>query len=337
MKYYGDAKVAEISVIVPVYKVEKYLKRCVDSILRQTYSDFELILVDDGSPDRCGIICDEYAKQDERIHVIHQKNGGLSAARNAGIDWAFSNSDSEWINFIDSDDWVHPQYLEVLVNAVKRDQTAVSGGSMKWTNGEELPETIDTASKVWKTRDYYLQKTVDATVAYAKLYRKDCFRNIRYPLNKLHEDEFITYRILFEYEEISVVDQPIYAYYQNEAGIIRSKWKPGRLDAIEAMDEQTAFFMKRGDADIARERFLSLLYIIAINQDSIMESNELSGKERRKYLRQLRKQLRENLIKYRKYRWVPFWSNRPVYAGASVVLGAARQIWLKIKPFIKRK
>ena len=86
-----------ISVIVPVYKVEPYLNRCVDSILRQTYQDFELILVDDGSPDRCGEICDEYARQDGRVHVIHKENGGLSDARNAGIDWVEANSDSQWL------------------------------------------------------------------------------------------------------------------------------------------------------------------------------------------------------------------------------------------------
>ena len=102
---------ALISVVVPVYNVEKYIHQCIDSILSQTFTDLELILVDDGSPDRCPQICDRYAEQDQRIHVIHQKNGGLSAARNAGIDWAFANSDSQWITFVDSDDWVHPELL----------------------------------------------------------------------------------------------------------------------------------------------------------------------------------------------------------------------------------
>ena len=106
-----------ISVIVPVYKVEPYLNRCVDSILRQTYQDFELILVDDGSPDRCGEICDEYARQDSRVHVIHKENGGLSDARNAGIDWVEANSDSQWLIFADSDDWVHPELLARLLDA----------------------------------------------------------------------------------------------------------------------------------------------------------------------------------------------------------------------------
>ena len=108
----------QISVIVPVYKVEPYLRRCVDSILAQTFTDFELILVDDGSPDNSGAICDEYAQKDARVHVIHQENGGLSAARNAGIDWVFAHSDSQWLTFVDSDDWVHPEYLERLYHAV---------------------------------------------------------------------------------------------------------------------------------------------------------------------------------------------------------------------------
>ena len=117
MKVSGGNKMPAISVIVPVYKVEKYIHRCVRSILGQTYADFELILVDDGSPDNCGVICDEYAAKDSRVVVIHQENGGLSAARNAGIDWVFANSDSQWLSFIDSDDWVHPEYLQRLLDA----------------------------------------------------------------------------------------------------------------------------------------------------------------------------------------------------------------------------
>ena len=105
---------ANISVVVPVYKVEQFLHRCVDSILCQSYEAFDLILVDDGSPDNCGKICEEYAEKDSRVHVIHQKNGGLSAARNTGIAWSIANSDSRWIAFVDSDDWVHPRFLEKL-------------------------------------------------------------------------------------------------------------------------------------------------------------------------------------------------------------------------------
>ena len=115
-----------ISIIVPVYKVEKYLKRCVDSILEQTFRDFELILVDDGSPDQCGRICETYAEKDGRIIALHRENGGLSAARNTGLDWMFANSESSYVTFIDSDDWIHPQYLETLLGTIEKNNAGVS-------------------------------------------------------------------------------------------------------------------------------------------------------------------------------------------------------------------
>ena len=103
-----------LTVIVPVYCTEPYISRCIDSILWQTKQDFETVLVDDGSPDQAGELCEAYAQEDSRLHVIHQRNMGLSAARNTGIDWALANDKSNWVSFIDSDDWVHPQYLETL-------------------------------------------------------------------------------------------------------------------------------------------------------------------------------------------------------------------------------
>lgn len=327
---------SEISVIVPVYKVEKYLRHCIESILCQSYSDYELILVDDGSPDSCGSICEEYAYKNPRVHVIHQENRGLSAARNAGIDWAFANSDSSWLTLIDSDDWIHPQYLELLHNAVITDRTEISLGQLAWTHGEPLPDRLDPTSQVQKTADYYLEDSVNATVAVGKLYHKKCFKDIRYPVGKLHEDEFVTYRILFQFEHISVINQPIYAYYQNEESIMNRKWRPARLDGLEALDQQVQFFLDMGAIDIAGKRFEALIYNMSIHQDSVMESKDLSCKERRYYVRLLRRKLRSYLFRYRKYNWVPFWNNRPVYAGASIVLGTARRAWLKIKPYVKR-
>ena len=148
-----------ISVIVPVYKVEPYLHRCVDSILNQTFEDFELILVDDGSPDNCPVICDEYAAKDSRVVVIHQENGGLSAARNAGIDWAFANSNSQWLSFVDSDDWIHPQTLEHLLRAVEENGTKISicgyeesdGSNVDFTSHEYNPEC-------WSAEEFYLKR-----------------------------------------------------------------------------------------------------------------------------------------------------------------------------------
>lgn len=131
-----------ISIIVPVYKVEKYIKRCIDSILEQTFRDFELILVDDGSPDQCGRICETYAEKDERIIALHRENGGLSAARNTGLDWMFANSESSYVTFIDSDDWIHPQYLETLLGTIEKNNAGVSVANFQRLD-EYQADTID--------------------------------------------------------------------------------------------------------------------------------------------------------------------------------------------------
>jgi glycosyltransferase involved in cell wall biosynthesis len=117
---------AAISVIIPVYQVEKYIRRCLDSLLAQTFSDFEAILVDDGSTDQSGAICEEYARKDPRFVVFHQKNQGQSVARNYALDWVYANSDSRYISFVDSDDWVHPKYLELLYEAITRFSVKIS-------------------------------------------------------------------------------------------------------------------------------------------------------------------------------------------------------------------
>lgn len=236
-----------ISVIVPVYKVEKYIHRCVDSILAQTYTDFELILVDDGSPDSCGAICDEYAQKDSRVVVIHQENGGLSAARNAGIDWAFANSDSEWLTFIDSDDWIHPQMLEKLLDAALQHHTTVSMCGYSETSGILHWETIgNTPAQLWSADKLLMQHLVNATIAWGKLYSKACFEQIRYPLGKLHEDEFVTYRILFAQKAAAFLPVAMYAYFVNPHGITKSSWNPRRLDALEAKEEQIMFYHEHG-------------------------------------------------------------------------------------------
>ena len=243
----------QISVIVPVYNVEQYLKRCVDSILEQTFTDFELILVDDGSPDNCGAICDEYAQKDSRIHVIHQKNGGLSAARNAGIDWVFANSDSQWLTFVDSDDWIHPQMMEILLDMVQSSGKKISVCGYQETAEmaflEEVPKPV---SALWAPEDFFVECNTNAVIACGKLYHRSCFDMIRYPLGKIHEDEFTTYLLLFEQQQITVTDASLYYYFQNTAGITKSRWSPKRLDAWQAYDEQISFFKKLDNKRLAK-------------------------------------------------------------------------------------
>ncbi len=320
--------------IVPVYKVEQYIHRCIDSILAQTFTDFDVVLVDDGSPDTCGAICDAYAEADPRIHVIHQKNGGLSAARNAGIDWTFAHSDSSWLSFVDSDDWVHPRYLEILYGAILRDKTNIAIGNALWTKGEDLPVEADERSVLWETEKYYAAETTNATVAWGKIYRKTCFKTIRFPVGKIHEDEFVTYRILFEEANISVVDSPLYAYFQNDAGIMKRRWSPKRLDSLEAMENQVRFFSSKNKTDIAEICFFKLIKIIEESKRQLANCESITEAERKKYLRYINKVLRRSLIFQRKYGWFPFNKNavsKQMYVEAFFILGAARKVWRTIK------
>ncbi|MBR2883464.1 MAG: glycosyltransferase family 2 protein [Clostridia bacterium] len=235
-----------VSIIVPVYNVEKYIHQCIDSIINQTYKNIEIILVDDGSPDNCGKICDEYAEKDSRIKVIHKENGGLSDARNHGIDAATG----DWLMFVDSDDWLHNHTVEKLHDAVNRYGVSVSICNYKETSGESPCVDTNINAELWTPKDLYLEKQVQATIACGKLYHKNCFNEIRYPVGKIHEDEFVTYRILFAQEKIAFIDQPYYAYFINPDGITKSEWTPKRLDAVRALFEQIRFFKLTKDKEL---------------------------------------------------------------------------------------
>ena len=169
-----------VSVIVPIYNVEKYLNRCVDSILKQTFTYFELILVDDGSPDNCGKICDKYAKKEDRVTVIHKQNGGLSDARNAGIEWTLQNSNSEWITFIDSDDWVHKDYLKLLYKVVKDNNVDVSLCHFVRTSGEDnlSNESNGASVELWSPEDFLLGKIMLTQLFLAQSFTESVYSRI---------------------------------------------------------------------------------------------------------------------------------------------------------------
>lgn len=271
-----------ISVIVPVYKVEPYLRRCVDSILAQTFTHFELILVDDGSPDNCPAICDEYAAKDSRVRVIHQENGGLSAARNAGIDWAFANSDSQWITFIDSDDVVYPQYLELLLDAAVRNNADVSVcGLISFS--DELSERIEynfEGEKVLTPQGACLalytnpKERAIYVSACTKLYRKRLFSSIYFPVGRIHEDQFTTYKLLYTAEYLVEIGARLYGYYENSSSISRSAFSLKRYDDLVACTEAVAFFADNGENELRtaasrKKRMLTAQYSIAARYQGI--------------------------------------------------------------------
>lgn len=244
-----------ISVIVPVYKVEPYLRRCIDSILAQTYTDFELILVDDGSTDNCGAICDEYAKQDARIRVIHQENGGLSAARNAGIDAA----QGDYLTFIDSDDFIAEGFLEQLWQTAQETAAeCVICGMCMFRDGEEVSVQLtsgaaETMSGREACMDIYHMGGNVPVMACGKLYRRELFDGIRYPPGRIHEDDATTPKVLYRAKKISVSSAPLYAYRQREGSITHEKFTEKRLDTIYAVDSCISFFREVGDFDLQHQ------------------------------------------------------------------------------------
>lgn len=235
-----------ITIVVPVYKVEEYLDRCVNSILNQTYQDFELLLVDDGSPDNCGILCDQYAEKDSRITVIHQKNSGLSAARNTGLNCFYEQNRSDYITFADSDDWLHPDYLKVLMTAVIENGVKISVCNYKRVTGEVPHEIYNNIEfELTSPEDFLVNHSWQYNYAWGKLYHKSVFEDVRYPVGKNFEDTFTTYKVLHKCEKIAYADLPLYYYLRNENGISRSPWKPSELVIFDAMQEQLKFYKEK--------------------------------------------------------------------------------------------
>ena len=235
-----------ISVIIPVYRVEQYLRRCVDSVLAQTYAQIEVILVDDGSTDDCPAICDAYAREDKRVRVIHQENVGLSGARNAGIEAA----KGAWLSFVDSDDYLAPEFLERLYQACT--DTGSDLGVCRWeyVRGEKpVPERgsgkVETYSGREMLANLYRSDGAYFVVAWNKLYRRELFREIRYPLGRIHEDEATTYRIYDQVERAVYVDCSLYGYFVTPASITRG-FNPKRMAWVYAVAERMDFFEKKG-------------------------------------------------------------------------------------------
>ena len=241
-----------ISIIVPIYNVEKYLKECIESIINQTYKNIEIILVDDGSPDNCGIICDEYSQKDKRIIVIHKENGGLSDARNKGIDIA----KGDYLTFIDSDDFVNIDYIEKLYNSIKLNNTKLAQcGISKVNENNEIIERLNYDENYIKTsheilNELYGKHLIENVVVWNKMYAKELFRNIRFPVGKIHEDEFTTYKIFYSVDRISLLSDCLYNYRQTNESIIGKKFNKKRLNLLDALEERMDFFKNRNEIDL---------------------------------------------------------------------------------------
>ena len=224
----------KISVIVPVYKVEQYLRKCVDSIIKQTYSNLEIILIDDGSPDNCPIICDEYAMKDNRVVVIHKKNGGLSDARNVGI----AKSTGKYITFVDSDDYIASDYIEYLYKLIlsANGDVSIVLPQIFYDNQEQVAISNKKESiRIYDSKSALLtmlyQKKFD-TSAWGKLYSKKIFEDVVFPVGNIYEDISTIYKTLLKSKVIVYSNQKKYYYLKRNDSIMGRSFKEKDMDYI---------------------------------------------------------------------------------------------------------
>lgn len=307
-----------VSIIVPVYKAEPYLERCVKSILAQSYTDWELILVDDGSPDHCPEMCDAYAAKDKRIKVIHKTNGGLSDARNHGLDAATS----EFTLFVDSDDYIHCRMIETMIkHAIDNDADIVQCSYIRGTNDnfptiQESPthETFDNRSIFTSIKQQ--------TILWAKLYRRSLWEGLRMPIGKIHEDDFTTWKLYYRSRKTIITDTPYYYYFKNPHGIMGNEGRRFNPVLVEAYEERITYFEEMSEVTLAilsRWRFsMPLMYLYL--RGSLT-------KEEQVYISRL---LRKNIRRFIRCPQVPL-IHRCVFALLNLCLPISRFFSVKLK------
>lgn len=263
-----------VSVIVPVYKVEDLLARCVDSLRHQSYPDLEIILVEDGSPDRCPEMCDEFADQDSRVRVIHQRNAGLSAARNAGLDIATG----EYITFVDSDDWVHPEYIMALVAACSQQpRTIACSAFVRAVDQLAVPAPTAGGRTLTFTDALAAMNTeVRLMTAWGKLYPAPLFDTIRFPIGRVHEDEFVVYKLYDRVEFVVMTDLALYYYWVREDSIMGTQRRNAQAlgDKLAALEERASYLAEReyttALAGLQKRRARQLIVAIRATRDRDM-------------------------------------------------------------------
>lgn len=312
----------QISVVVPVHNVEPYLGACVDSILAQTFSDFELILVDDGSTDRSGAICEEYAARDSRVRVIHRENGGLSAARNSGLEVAAG----EYISFVDSDDLIAPDFLSRMMDVMLREKVRLVLCWKEDFKDEEPPalETgIDTPDSVrhmsGKTAclDRFEPSKRILITAWAKLYHRSLWEEHEFPVGKIHEDQFVVPMILYEAQEVALLDARLY-FYRVRAGSITTSFTAKRFDNLEGMDRGIRFFQLQKEPELVKAAKLL--------KDKTMTLYNFSARSAgvTNYPKQYRMPILKALRKAKKYYGYDYYSRRLYQINPKLVRWSAR-------------
>lgn len=287
-----------VSIIVPVFNVEKYLKECLDSILNQTYENIEVILVDDGSSDSSGKICDEYLKKDSRIKVFHKTNGGLSDARNYGVE----NSNGEYIIFVDSDDYLSKYTLEFSIKEIKEQNAEILVFAMKREKKEK--EILEYKKNIFNREEGIIELfkgNLYRFSACGKIYKSNIVKKYQFPKGKIHEDQATTYKYFLEANKIVYIDYIGYIYYRRENSILTKKYNIKRLDSFEHWNN-IILALKRENFKIREQVYLRYAYWILDNLNYILNSQN-KEKAKLKYLFLIKSKIkiyRFQLLRYNK-------------------------------------
>lgn len=285
-----------ISVIVPIYNVDKYLNVCLDSIISQSYTNLEIILVDDGSKDNCSKICDEYASKDKRIKVIHKENGGLSSARNAGLDIC----KGEYIAFVDSDDCVLPDFIKQLHDLIIKHNVELS--FCDYYRGKTVSEIIDndTTNEIMELDNEQFQEyLILKNYTWNKMYHKSLFENIRFPVGKAFEDIFIMYKIASKVDKTCGTTKKLYLYRINENSISGSFLKDNRKDYYEGAEQRLAFFKETNNKLFTKQLIEYLINLRTIQLEGLTKNidNDITKLAKEKYQSYL-KEYKQEIDKY---------------------------------------
>lgn len=304
-----------ISVIVPVYKVEEYIQECIESVLDQTLADFQLILVDDGSPDSCGEICEMYATRDARVYVIHKENGGLSDARNVGLEKA----SGEYVFFLDSDDALAPNALKILYEVACREKADIVQGQFtndKMQLEQKIGQPMTVLSSEQALSSLLLMDEVQV-MAWAKLYSRKLFKEIRYPVGKINEDNFTTYKLVCKAEKVALLPDLIYYYRINPTSIMNCRITEKRFEILNSPKEILNYLGDSAEKFQEQLEYYKFRILIRLYNEVIVQN---AAKEFGDYLYCIRTEIKQMdlsnqylSLKYKVLSWILI-HNAPVYS-----------------------
>lgn len=235
-----------VSIIVPCYKVEHYLPNCIKSVMNQSYPNWELILIDDGSPDQSGKICDQYAIMDGRIKVIHKENAGVAAARNSGIEIATG----DYATYLDGDDFLHPDFLKAMVHIAEEQNAAIVQCGYVRGNDTVFPRVEHSKEVTLHDNHSIFAADLAKIIVWGKLYRMDILKDIRIPEGRYFEDDLVTWKWYYAANRIAVSPNPYYYYTCNELSTMAQHRRKPNLSFIEAYEERIDFFRMTAERDL---------------------------------------------------------------------------------------